>query len=189
MMPRLMLVSAVSMLAACTAYRLPDVPDDEHPSPTSTLGIVRLEITADPKMASPHQLADFHARFREDLTNTGLFEAVVPEDDDTASLVVRPEVSVRHCFSEPMITVLTLGIIPSPSCYRSGYRFTLGGTSVPNGSVVVDDRSQPRTLWGWIAGPVSLLPGWSPSPPRSQEVQALRVAILRALGRGRNAPD
>lgn len=45
---------------------------------------------------------------------------------------------------------------------------------------MIDQRSQSVRLWGWIAGPVSLLPGWSSSIPRDAEVQVLRAALLQS---------
>ena len=63
---------------------------------------------------------------------------------------------------------------------RSGYRMTLSGGRLPR-DIAVDNRSTPLALWGWVAGPISLLPGWSSSLPEEQERQNLRVAIQNAV--------
>lgn len=121
------------------------------------------------------------SRLQEDLTSTGLFDAIVFETDFPVAVEIHPEYSPRYCFSEPLIVAVTVGIIPQPSCYYSGYRLTLRGSGVPGGERVVDDRSQPRALWGWVAGPLTLLPEWSSSIPREEEVRVLRAAMLAAF--------
>jgi hypothetical protein len=116
-----------------------------------------------------------------------VFEAVARGEDVAADVVVYSRYSSRYCFSEPLIAAVTFGLLPHPSCYYSGYLLTIRGDAVPNGAIVVDNRSQPRRLLGWVAGPLSVLPGWSPSLPRKEEVQVLRAALLRAAGQTSDA--
>lgn len=80
-----------------------------------------------------------------------------------------------QCF-EPMLYVLTLGIIPS-DC-RHDYEF----------EALIDDHAPPArleysatTIQGWIAVPLSLFPGWEFSvvPPRDHCLRALRTAVNR----------
>ena len=78
--------------------------------------------------------------------------------------------------------------MPSSSCYISGYVLSLTGPALPGGSVHVGNRSEPLALWGWVAGPMRLFPGWSADLPRTEEAQALRAAILLAIaGQGEAA--
>lgn len=101
------------------------------------------------------------------------------DEHSGGSVIVKPEFMARHCFGEPMITVLTLGFIPYPGCYVSGYRFALTGLT-PD-PLIVDDQSSPLTLWGWIAGPIRGLPEWSAELPVERERELLRDAIVAAI--------
>jgi hypothetical protein len=146
-------------------------------------GVARLAPPESPDWVQQREREEFLTRLQEDLASTGVFEAVVRGDDVPADVVVASQFSRRYCFSEPLIAAVTFGIIPHPSCYYSGYLLTIRGDVVPNGAIVVDSRSQPGRLLGWIAGPLSLLPGWSASLPRKEEVQVLRAALLSAAVR------
>lgn len=182
-MLRIAAVLFCSQLAACTAYRLPEVNPVHASVPVRPLfGVVRVAFEQPEYPIPEPQVESFLSRLRADLTDTGLFEAVVPASDTRAALTVYPKYIPRNCFTEPIFTVLTLGFLPNPGCYYSGYRLTFRGLGPPNDSQVVDNLSQPVLLWGWLAGPISALPGWSSSEPREQEVAALRATILSALG-------
>jgi len=56
-------------------------------------------------------------------------------------------------------------------------------------TVVVDDRSAPLALWGWIAGPIAPLPGWSFTLPVERERADLRSAIEQAIAPARASGD
>jgi len=180
---RIAAVLFCSQLAACTAYRLPEFHSEHASIPVRPLfGVVRVAFEQPEYPIPVPQVDSLLNRLRADLSGTGLFEAVVPASDTHAELTVYPEYTPRNCFSEPLFTVLTLGLLPNPGCYYSGYRLTFRGFGPPNDSQVVDNLSQPVLLWGWLAGPISALPGWSSSEPREQEVAALRATILGAIG-------
>ncbi|MFI5398619.1 MAG: hypothetical protein ACHQ9S_24080 [Candidatus Binatia bacterium] len=78
-----------------------------------------------------------------------------------------------QCF-EPMLYVLTLGIIPSDCTHDYSFEATIDGREPPErlGYSVT-------TIQGWIAGPLSLFPGWEFSvvPPRQHCLRAFRTAI------------
>src|SRR5439155_22112087 len=117
-----------------------------------------------PRYLTEEQATEFLTRLRDDLEATALFDAVlIGRAGDIESTVVYPEYLPRDCFSEPLITVVTVGLIPNPGCYYSGYRLTFSNNRFE--STVVDNRSTPLALWGWVAGPISLLPGWSRAHP------------------------
>jgi hypothetical protein len=55
------------------------------------------------------------------------------------------------------------------------------GDEIAPGDVAVDNRSRPLALWGWVAGPLGLLPGWSFRLPTEQERESLRFSIRSAI--------
>jgi hypothetical protein len=167
---------------SCTAYRLPDSANAAPPGPAPAFGAAVIDRSHLPAYLRPEQADAFLSRLRADLVATGLFESVeIAEAPGDGLVLVRAEYEPRRCFSEPLITVITLGIVPYPGCYASGYRMTLSGGRLSR-DIAVDNRSNPLALWGWLAGPISLLPGWSRTLPEEQERQNLRVAIQSAIG-------
>ena len=172
--------------ASCTAYRSPPplAPSDSLPH-GSVLGTAAIDRSDLPRYLTEEQATEFLTRLRDDLEATQLFDAVViGPPGDTRATVVYPEYLPRDCFSEPLVTVVTAGVIPYPGCYYSGYRLTL--TSDRFESTVVDNRSTPLALLGWVAGPISLLPGWSRAHPVELERQLLRIAISNAMPAARD---
>lgn len=182
-MARLAWLLLCTQLAACIAYREPEVPAEPASAAPASLGVARL---AEPLPGAHGNLSagerkEFLGRLQEDLAGTGLFERVVLGVDVPADVVVVAEYEQRRCSAETLATIVTIGIVPSPGCYISGYVLTLTGPALPGGSVHVGNRSEPLALWGWVAGPMRLLPGWSAELPRTEEAAALRAAILLAI--------
>jgi hypothetical protein len=177
---RVPIMVGCAALVACTAYRLPEAPVGEQTPPVRRFGVARLAPPERSETSRP-DVDEFLLRVRKDLEDTGVFEAVVLDESVPATVMIQPQYGPRYCFSEPLIAAVTFGIVPQPSCYHSGYHLTLRGAAMPGGAIVIDNRSQPRRLLGWIAGPISLLPGWSPSLPREVEVQGLRTALLLGI--------
>lgn len=114
------------------------------------------------------------------LRETGLFPRVDYEENfrDEEVLLVSSEPITPQCFSEPLLTLLTLGIIPNETCYRSGFRLVI---SRHTRAVHVDSVAEGRLMIGWIAPLVSAFPGWSASYPREAEATGLRLALGNAL--------
>lgn len=181
-MSRFACIVLCAALLSCKAYRVPAVP--EHPAlePVPSLGVARIgPLVVGAYAISAEDRGEFIHRLHEDLVATGLFTRVVLDATAPADVLVSAQYVERNCFTEPMVTVVTLGLVPYPGCYQSGYRLTLTGKALPRGAVVVDNQDKPTALLGWVAGPVSLLPGWSSSIPRAEEGEALRAAILAAI--------
>jgi len=173
-------------LFSCKAYRVPSVPDHPATETPPSLGVARISPVSGGAygVVSAEDRGAFVTRLREDLVATGLFSRVLLDASVPADVIVDTTYESRNCFGHSFIAVLTLGLVPDPSCYRSGYRLTLTGGALPGGEVSVDNQSQPTTLVGWLVGPVTLLPGWSSSIPRVEEGEALRGAILAAIANG-----
>ena len=174
---------------SCTAYRLP--PQREvalHPR-IESFGHAAIGRSRLPSYLADDQADEFLTRLRDDLIATGLFASVAVGDaPGPETVVVEAEYSGRHCFAEPLITVVTLGIVPYPGCYYSGYRLTLQSDRFDH-DLLVDDRSAPLALWGWIAGPIALLPGWSSTLPVERERVELRSAIEQAIAAAQGSGD
>jgi hypothetical protein len=170
-------------LVGCKAFRLPPVPDHPASAAASSLGVARIGWVRsdDGGTPPPQHRGEFLTRLRDDLMATRLFTRVVLDASAPADVVVDATYDTRSCSMNSLMMVLTLGLVPDVGCYRSGYQLTLTGNALPRGPIVVDNRSQPVLLIGWIAGPTSLLPGWSSSLPRAEEGEALRAAILAAI--------
>ena len=149
---------------SCTAYRLPDLVVTPPPDPSPALGAVIIDRSTLPAYLTPEQADAFLTRLRADLVSTGLFESVeIGEAGGDGAVRVRAEYEPRRCFAEP------LGLPDDPERWPFAR------------DIAVDNRSTPLALWGWVAGPISLLPGWSSSLPEEQERQNLRVAIQNAV--------
>jgi hypothetical protein len=171
-------------LLACTAFHLPDLPAARPAELAAPLGPAVIAPLIGPERLSKDDADAFVSRLRDDLVATGLFDSVEIGDAANGAIVIRPEWGLRgQCFAEPMLTVLTVGLIPYPGCYFSGYHFTLSGPRFPR-DVVVDNRAKLTFLWGWVAGPIGLLPGWSLQSPEEREQESLRLSILSAAASG-----
>ena len=86
------------------------------------------------------------------------------------------------------LTVLSLGVVPGPSCERFGSQFDLHRSAAAPAQPI-DTVWKVPTIQGWLVLPVGLLPGWtarpyfvSPELVGSYPVRALRTSVLDALG-------
>lgn len=192
-MSRLACIVLCATLLACKAYRMPPIPEHPPMDAPPSLGVARIGPVSGGAygVVPAKERGEFVSRLHEDLVATGLFTRVLLDSRVPADVIVDSTYDTRRCFGHPFIAVTTLGIVPDPSCYRSGYQLTLTGSALPGGAVFVDNQSQPTTLIGLLVGPVSLLPGWSSSIPRAAEGEALRAAIIAAIAAagGAASPD
>lgn len=127
------------------------------------------------------------AELAADLESAG-FEPAVILEAEAASPDVPIIESIRapgECFSEPMLTVLSAGVIPHLGCIAYGHRFDLrcpnGGPSVP-----VEASFAVRSYVGWFTWPLAFSPNWrwdSEGPPsrRPEELSLLRQRLHEAL--------
>jgi hypothetical protein len=173
-------------LLGCKAFRMPAIPEHPAGEAAPSLGAARIGPVSGGAsgVVSAEDRGEFVGRLREDLVATGLFTRVLLDPSVPADVIVGATYDGRNCLAHNFMMVVTLGIVPDLSCYQSGYQLTLTGAALPHGRIEVDNRSRPITMIGWVAGPVSLLPGWSSSIPRAEEGEALRAAILAAIAGG-----
>jgi hypothetical protein len=92
-----------------------------------------------------------------------------------------------ECFSEPLLTVLSAGIIPHLGCAKYGHRFHLRCPNL-HSSITVDASFTVRSYFGWFVWPLALSPNWkwdNEGPPsrRPEELSLLRQRLQEALAK------
>ena len=177
-----------ALLLGC-AFRLPDLPPlVDHPASGQRIFIVIQQGEANPgarqgywSIASGLAAALDEAGFMPELvTSQGLVPAGFPIIEN-----VRPG---GECFSEPLLLVLSAGIIPHVGCVEFGHRFDLR-RSASEPVQQVNTHYTVRALYGWLVAPLALLPQYVGELPSShaegREIPALRAAVLEALASAR----
>jgi len=174
-------LSLMLMSCACTAYRVP-TKQLQFPAPMAARLKAQVSVATLPAFDSNRERItardDIGAqRLAADLRETGLFVDVTVGDPPASpdTLKIKPEWSQRFCFSEPLLTALTLGFIPDISCYYLGHRFTIENVASP---VEIDTRRRMPRVWGWPAAILFVFPGWDSHIPHSLEIVELRDALL-----------
>ena len=96
------------------------------------------------------------------------------------------ELKTNHtgkCFSEPMLTAITLGVIPSLGCAEVGYIGEFRSQSTED-IYTVNTESEMKTVFGLLAWPLLLSPNWVGERGRVEsEAQALVTEIARVRAR------
>lgn len=131
-------------LVGCTAYRVPVDSGDGYSIAGKPVRVLSIEASETAKYEAPY--------FEKAILATGMVrEITYGQLIEKSSLVVRfPEPPTLRCFSEPMLTVLTLGIIPHVGCSDTGYAFELHDPD-SNRSVSVDSRKEVKSIFGWAS--------------------------------------
>lgn len=129
-------------MAGCAAYRLPAY-DSASTSPAKKIIALAVQPT-DTDNFRRHE-------FEKSMLSTGIVSAITPAEDKTANpvAVLRANDPVR-CFSEPMLMIISLGIIPDIGCRDTGYIFELQDRKSGK-TVTVDSRYDVKLIWGWAA--------------------------------------
>jgi hypothetical protein len=108
---------------------------------------------------------------REWLAGSGAFASVsvAGESGPTPDLYAIPRGPQCYSAVVPILTIVTLGIIPTVidelTCHGAVFRSARNGVGAD--SVLITDTVSTRIMLGWLAGPVRLLPGWSHRARRS----------------------
>jgi len=173
----LQLVSVLA-ISGCAAYKIPEIPQDHENQSSPIPIVVRSESTTENEQ-------------RYFVGALGVVKGVT---------IVDPSIGPQHghivaelkpghderCFSEPMLTVLTLGIIPSIGCAPHGLLFELSGGPLAE-PTLVDTRGDVPLIWGWAAMFMLLSNDWVGERSLSEyQGNHLGEAIHRAVNA---APD
>jgi len=127
------------------------------------------------------------AQLAADLEGAGFDPAIIL--DAAAAPLATPIIesieSGGECFSEPLLTVLSVGIIPHLGCTEYGHRFQLRCPNLDS-RVAVDASFTVRSYVGWFVWPLALSPSWkwdNEGPPsrRPEEFSLLRQRLEEAL--------
>jgi hypothetical protein len=178
-------LSAAFVLTACVS-NVSDVPRASDGAPSSG----RIFVLASGDRVYPDAARGYWqlaAELAADLEGAG-FDPVVILEVEAASpdVPIIESIGARgECFSEPMLTVLSAGVIPHLGCVAYGHRFDL---RCPNGgpSVAVDASFAVRSYVGWFIWPLAFSPNWrwdSEGPPsrRPEELSLLRQRLHEAF--------
>jgi hypothetical protein len=118
------------------------------------------------------------------LTSSGLFKqvALTSELKESPDLVLESYAGsdIRIPFNEPLLYVLTLGVIPATFELQQSFSFTLRS---PKGKTVKfsSPRFKERSVMGWVALPMALSPDWERSDNWQQNPTLTRNMWLTIL--------
>ena len=139
---RTLLLVSILAVSGCAAYKIPEQPQSHLIRSSPVPILVRSDSITE------YELEHFVGALKKAQGVT----VVNTSNDSRRSHIVaelKPEYDGR-CFSEPMLTVLTLGVFPSIGCAPHGFRFKLSGGPLAK-PTLVDARDEVPSIWGWAA--------------------------------------
>lgn len=96
------------------------------------------------------------------LQQTGLFREIQPSDKIQApDLLARVERSITGNTVIPILSLITLGVIPTMTEEEHGYSFSLRSPKSSKRVVIVKYVHRGYTVLGWVAGLLNLFPQWT----------------------------
>lgn len=115
------------------------------------------------------------------LQQTELFREVQPADRIQApDLLARVERTITGNAVIPVLSLITLGLIPTVTEEEHGYSFSIRSYKSSGRVVIVEYVHQGYTVLGWVAGLLNLFPQWTGdsvhNDPRFKE--RLKLMIL-----------
>ena len=141
------------LLSSCLAYKIQ--PDEVSGNQTEMMFSGKVKITTEyPNGNGERWLSD--ALARQNLADS----VVTSTSQDLADYGLNLQSNYTgRCFSEPMLTVITLGIIPSFGCAEIGYTIIL---TDGNGArlATADSGGEVKTVFGIAAWILMLSPSW-----------------------------
>ena len=145
--------SLAAALSGC-AFRVPDLPPLEETVPTP----LRLFVVVEPGRPFPDSGTAYWAwasEFAASLEEGGFVPAVVSSVADVPEgFPILEHVQLGgDCFSEPMLLVLSLGVIPDIGCVGFGHRFDLR-RSLGEPVQRIDTHFNVRAAYGWLVAPL-----------------------------------
>ena len=114
-------------------------------------------------LVSGSRKGDLDAVVFNELKSAGLFAGVTMNSGHTTDWVIEVHSSSVNKTSgvvDPMLSVFTLGILPYYETCERTYVFDLRNR-LNNQTCRIGPRSfKIRRVWGWVGGPMALLPSW-----------------------------
>ncbi len=173
----LQLISVLA-ISGCAAYKIPEIPQDHENQPSPIPIVVRSESTTEDEQR-------YFVGALGTVQGVTIVDSSIGPQHSHIVAELKPGYDGR-CFSEPMLTVLTLGIIPSIGCAPHGFLFELSGGALAE-PTLVDTRGDVPSIWGWAALFVLLSDEWVGERGLSEyQSSHLGEAIDRAVNA---APD
>ena len=169
----------------CAAYHVSDYatpPARRWDRPALEAQVV-IPVWEVPTQAGPNRikLENEASELARALKSSGLFSAAnIVEEAEPSAVSVLPQPEPGRCFTEPMLTVLTVGVIPHVGCVPLGFRFVVSGPSLPR-PTTIDTLDEVTVVWGWLAPLFYPFPGWTYRYPKEQEAAQLRSALAGEL--------
>ena len=176
----LLLVLMVSSSLACATATVPAALPPEDAALVST---VRIPATVGVERYEP---VVYSERLISSLRSTGLFEDVGPldeiDDPDLIASVRRPIYGTASVL--PLLTVLTLGIVPTWGSEEWGESFTLSNARARDSEVEIEFTYSGPTTLGWAALLLAPLPTHALGRPydKPRFRRAFTAAIAREEG-------
>jgi hypothetical protein len=135
-----------------------------------------LSLGVEPSTPPVYAQALLHA-----LQQTELFRVVQPADKIQApDLLAQVERSITGNAVIPILSLITLGLIPTVTEEEHGYSFSLRSPKSSERVVIVEYVHRSYTVLGWVAGLLNFFPQWTgdgvQNDPRFKE--RLKLAIL-----------
>ena len=147
------LLTICLLISACSAYEIRSVDLQPRRATTLLAGTVLVDVGSSQGLGEQW--------LAEALTEQGLAASVVPSVGEAPSeyLLSLESMQTGACFSEPMLTVLTLGLIPSVGCAETGYKIALAD-SEGNTLLATSSESKVTSVSGLAAWFLLLSPSW-----------------------------
>ena len=145
-----------------------------RPMPTTRLsGDIMDRMHGQTVLVTGSRKGDIDAVVFNELRSAGLFAGVTMNSGHTTDWVIEVHASSVNNTSgivDPMLSAFTLGILPYYESSDRTYVFDLRNR-VNNQTCRIGPRSfKIRRVWGWIGGPLALLPSWERDTNLLEEV-------------------
>jgi hypothetical protein len=168
-------VIVTGLLKGCASEQRPLPLDTSEETLLGSNGF-RLSLAVEPSIPPVYAQSLLHA-----LQQTGLFREVQPAERVQApDLLVRVERPISGNAVIPILSLITLGLIPTVTEEEHGYSFSLRLPKSSERVVMVEYVHRGYTVLGWVAGLLNLFPQWTgdsvQNDPRFKE--RLKLAIL-----------
>ncbi|WP_087460816.1 hypothetical protein [Oleiphilus messinensis] len=145
-MKHLLLILVIIFISGC-AYRAVDIPKVQ---PTEISGQDVYIMNKPDNENSPNWYTS--SQLATDLQKAGYIPSIISQENlvPHGAMVITDIEPTGRCFSEPLLYVLSLGIIPHVGCAEFGHRFTMSINGV-NQEKEVNAGFEVKTIYGWFA--------------------------------------